>query len=149
MAVFSPDGKILASAATFLNETPVMFWDAATRKQMAKTEEKLSVEALAITPDGKAAVVLGRGGGITSIQTATGKITARIKTNDDYSAAAVFSPDAKTLATVTGDETTVSLWAVATGKQQAAISVPERRCVLSGLQPGREDAGNGRCGRDN
>ena len=126
VAVFSPDGKILASAATFLRKTPVTFWDAKTRKQVAKTEEKLSVQALAITPDGKTAVVLGRRGGITSVQTATGKITARIKTNDDSFAAAAFSPDAKTLATATWDETTVSLWAVATGKQQVAISVPER-----------------------
>jgi len=124
VAVFSPDGKILASASTFLHATPLAFWDTTTRKPVAKTEKALSIEALAFTPDGKTMVVLGRYGGITSVQTATGKITATMKTADDLFVAAAFSPDAKTLATVTWNETTVKLWAVATGKQQVAIKGP-------------------------
>jgi WD40 repeat protein len=124
VAVFSPDGKILASASTFLHATPLAFWDATTHKLVAKTEKELSVEALAFAPDGKTAIVLGREGGITSVQTATGKITATMKTAADSFAAAAFSPDAKTLATVTWNETTVKLWDVATGKQQVAIKGP-------------------------
>src|SRR4029453_18256067 len=80
VAAFGPDGKILATAATFLNENPLTFWDATTRKRVAKTEKEFSVAALAFTPDGKTAIVLGRHGGITSVQTATGKITATVKT---------------------------------------------------------------------
>lgn len=121
VAVFSPDGKTLATASTFLNETPLTFWDATTRKQVAKTEKELSVAALAFTPDSKTAVILGWSGGITSVQTATGKITATMKTDDESFSAAAFSPDAKTLATATWDETTIKLWDVATGKEQVAM----------------------------
>jgi WD40 repeat protein len=135
VAVFSPDSKTVASASTFLNETPLTFWDATTRKRVAKTEKVFSVEALAFTPDGKTAVALGRNGGITSVQTATGKITATMKTAEDSFSAAAFSPDAKILATATWDETTVKLRAVATGKELLAIKGPASRVSCMVFSP--------------
>ncbi|MEU3751315.1 serine/threonine-protein kinase [Streptomyces olivoreticuli] len=108
LAVFSPDGQILAAAQTGYT---VLLWNAATRKDMAVLDRhKAMIQALAFHPGSRLLASADRDGTAFVWDTASGSATATFTSGSAIQQLA-FSPDGKTLAA--GLESgTVRLWAV-------------------------------------
>jgi WD40 repeat protein len=132
---FTPDGRTLASVGY---HGGIKLWDVATGKNTAtlKTDdnEETYVPAAAFSPDTKTlaavcpAVTVEEGGRnvvkdqacIKLWEVATGKEQATLKGQTANGWPMVFSPDGKTLATGSKDNT-IKLWDVATGKELATF----------------------------
>ncbi|MGA5131703.1 WD40 repeat domain-containing serine/threonine protein kinase [Streptomyces olivoreticuli] len=109
LAVFSPDGQILAVAQTGYT---VLLWNAGTRKDMAVLDRhKATIQALAFHPGSRLLASADRDGTAFVWDTASGSVTATF-TGGSAIQQLAFSPDGKTLAA--GLESgTVRLWSVA------------------------------------
>lgn len=126
MAVaFSPDGKILASAAT---DKTIRLWDIATGKEVMQIQGHTDdVNCVAFSPDGR---VLATGGEqkdptIRFWDVATGREIRRLAGHKAYLIALAFSPDGRTLASSAGDGT-VRAWDVVTGKVLWQFQGPQK-----------------------
>jgi WD40 repeat protein len=129
--VFSADGKTLASGGACIQE--IMVWDVTTGKQTAilPGHDIYGVTVMAITPDGKVLSTVGHDGAIKQWDVTTGKSIATRQLLE-WTPAAAFSPDRKTLAAArparVADDGTIQepecikLWDVATGKELATFS---------------------------
>jgi WD40 repeat protein/beta-lactamase regulating signal transducer with metallopeptidase domain len=124
---FTPDGKLLAAAATDYQKQEVIhsvkFWDVATGKEARKVKVPAgaAAAAVAVSPDGK---LLAYGaGGVRLCEADTGKEVHHLK-GDGAVAALAFSPDSTTLAVRAANQR-VRLWDAKTGKQLRQLSDAE------------------------
>lgn len=125
---FSPDGKTLASGSW--DET-VKLWDVKTGKETATITgtEKPTLGAVlirkeaAFSPDGKSLALWGctGSGSIWLWDVKNGKVTATLTGHVGSVRRVLFSPDGKTLASGSWEET-VKLWEVKTGKEIAKLT---------------------------
>jgi WD40 repeat protein len=158
-AVFSPDGKTIASGA---NDNTVKLWDIATGRELFTGRHSNSVKSVAFSPDGKAILsasfdkklklwdaATGR-----EIRTFAGRSSGSESTTGHSSSvhSAAFSPDGRTIVSGGGDEevfsfslqdNTLRLWEAATGREirvlaghsSAVLSVafsPDGKTIASG-----------------
>jgi RNA polymerase sigma factor (sigma-70 family) len=121
-AVFSPDGKMLATA-----EGPartLKLWEVDTGKEVRTINAAHTVLAVAVawSPDGTMLASSGGDGFVKLWDAKTGKELARLRgpiTGKGHSLA--FSPDGSLLASVGGKEHAVRLWDVATRKEAVTL----------------------------
>jgi RNA polymerase sigma factor (sigma-70 family) len=145
---FSPDGKLLASAASYADQsTDIVFWDAATGKQLRRLQgHSRAAVCLAFSPNGKLLASGGQDGEVRLWDTATGKPANTWQAHrNQYVTPLAFSPDGKTLASA-GHDNTLRLWEVATGKLRVRLPVslsshvlafsPDGRLLAGGSHPG-------------
>jgi RNA polymerase sigma factor (sigma-70 family) len=127
--VFSPNGKLLASAS---KDATVRLWEAATGKELRYlTGQDSWIDCVAFSPDGKTLAAGYHGSrGIESghpvilWDVKTGKELARLQGHGSEVGAVVFSPDGKTLASA-GYGKSIRLWDVAARKERARLQVSE------------------------
>lgn len=130
--VFSPDGKTLASGGVCRGEMKLFDVASGQLKATLKTPGTFGpynpegVLAATFTPEGKTLVSVAIPDEIRLWDVATGKQSKMQKTEQEIgawtNAGAVFSPDAKTIATSNYGKTTITFWEVATGKAQSTFN---------------------------
>jgi WD40 repeat protein len=116
-AVFSPDGRSVATAEHAGTEASVQIWDVKTGDPLGKPLPYYPagrIEALAISPDGKALAMGGIANWVHLRELPAGRLLGRIKHQGAVNSVA-FSPDANMLVTAS-DDFTARLWEVRTGK---------------------------------
>ncbi|MCI0456897.1 MAG: sigma-70 family RNA polymerase sigma factor [Gemmataceae bacterium] len=92
--VWAPDGKWVASAGGFSDRT-VRLWDPATGKEIRQfPEHRGPIRGLALSPDGKTAVSVGRDSPIHVWDPATGKQRMALAIRDEVRVVA-FAPDGR------------------------------------------------------
>ncbi|HYT89460.1 MAG TPA: WD40 repeat domain-containing protein, partial [Gemmataceae bacterium] len=112
---FSPDGSKLVS----VTRQAVQFWDVASGKMLYAIDSRDNYRSALFSPDGKLLAVMDGGRAICFWDAATGKERGRTQGNSNFAANFTFSPDGKTLATLTRLGCAVRLWEVPTGQPKA------------------------------
>jgi WD40 repeat protein len=127
---YSPDGKTLASGSY---DKSIKLWDVATGRELATLKGNTdAVCSVAYSPNGKT-LAAGSGdltgrlwsgdhdGMVKLSDVATGRELATLKGNTDAVFSVAYSPDGKTLASGSWDDTTIKLWDVETCKERATL----------------------------
>lgn len=118
---FSPDGRILASAAGYRETSTVRLWNTTTGKELCRhTGHREEVAVLAFSPDGK---LVASGAGFlgtkdNSVQVweeATGRLIRRFEGHHSCVSSLAYSADGLTVASGAGDST-ILLWDI-TGRR--------------------------------
>ena len=112
---FTPDGKRVVTAAS---DGDIRIWDAATGKELGKIKgPKEGILALALSPDGRQAVISGGNGfACTLYDLETKKEVRRFIGHTAAVHAIAFAPDGKRLLTGSADRT-LRFWDTATGNE--------------------------------
>jgi len=108
-AIFSPDGKTLASEDS---AGTITLWNVTTGTEIGSLERTL--ESVAFSPDGKVLASVGRDHTIWLWDVATG---AELRTLEGYLESVTFTPNGKTMACKDWASPNIKLYDVATGKE--------------------------------
>jgi RNA polymerase sigma factor (sigma-70 family) len=129
---FAPDGRTLASAGW----DGVRLWDrhtGAAAPGPGPAIETGGALALAYSPDG-ALLAIGRQGGEVEVRdVAAGQTRLRLKAHKGRVMGLAFSPDGRTLASSSNEETCVRLWDIAAGREFRILAFDEPLVYLGPL----------------
>jgi WD40 repeat protein len=116
--VFSPDGKSLASAASAKTGTLLVFWDAATGKEVRRLEGlEENVKSITFSPDGKQFAAVSKDELIRRWDTATGKALPELANGVRDVTCLAYAPDGRHLAAGFGGSRSVVLWDAVAGNR--------------------------------
>jgi RNA polymerase sigma factor (sigma-70 family) len=128
-AVFSRDGKTLIAGERFSGQ--IVFWDAATGKELRRFQAERLICSLAVSPDGKT-LAGACSDNIRLWDIATSKLLRGWKSPQMRSL--VFSPDGKTLASHAYDDL-IYLWNPATGEKRHELKGHRGRVSAFAFSP--------------
>ena len=118
--VYSPDGRIVVSAAS--DTHPIKIWNADTGALIRSIDPPgvTSVTALSFSPDG-AFLAFGTQHDLIFLKTSDWSVSRTIKAHDDWINAIAFASDGKTVASASDDKS-ARLWKTDTGEPVATLS---------------------------
>jgi WD40 repeat protein len=135
--VFSPDGKILATAS---NDSAIKLWDVASAKEI-RTFKHILVEDLAFTPDGRILVSVNSGEDAEAKlwEVASGKELRSFKMEGGGFNSVAFSPDGQLLVcgggmrtnSLAGMDGVIKVWDLASGKEVRTLKGPTDSVIKS------------------
>ncbi|ATL31300.1 WD40 repeat domain-containing protein [Streptomyces formicae] len=118
-AVFSPDGRTLATASF---DHSVKLWDTRSHHLLATLNGHAdAVNAVAFSPDGRTLATASNDRGVKLWDARSHRLLATMTGHTNMVEAVVFSPDGRTLASAGGDRT-VRLWDVRTHRARAVLT---------------------------
>lgn len=119
-AVYSPDGKLIASASL---DNTVKLWNAASGQEIRTltASAETGVNAVAFSPDGKWLATAGGDRTVRIWEVASGQEIQRMTGHTEVVFSVTFSPDGKSLASVSWDGTT-RLWDAVNGEPLKTLS---------------------------
>src|SRR5262249_9523 len=122
---FSPDGKLLASGSGDGRPTDksLRVWDVRTGKELLRHEFRGEVNAVAFSHDGRVVAAGCEGDGTSLLEVATGKLLKEIDGGTGVRSPCIaFSPDGRTVASVSSATSVIRLWDFTTGKDLRELS---------------------------
>ncbi len=111
--VFSPDGKMLASAA---NDAEARLWDVQTGKELKVLRHPQRLSSAAFSPDGKSLVTGCWDNAVRIWDVASGTEKLTLGKHEGIVEAVLFHPDGRHVASA-GRDNVVCIWDVSTGKR--------------------------------
>jgi beta-lactamase regulating signal transducer with metallopeptidase domain/Tol biopolymer transport system component/5-hydroxyisourate hydrolase-like protein (transthyretin family) len=136
-AVFSPDGRTLATTAGWDNPREpgeLVLWDVATGRPRVVIRQESTIRTAAFSPDGRRLAIGDFAGQITLLDPANGGVVRALPQQTKLVNSVVFAPDGRTLASGGFDET-VRLWDVETGEARRAFVLPGQGVVKIAISP--------------
>ena len=117
---YSPNSRVIVSAAS--DTHPIKVWNADTGALIRAIDPPVvtNVTALAFSPDG-AVLAFGTQHDLVFLKTSDWSVSRTIKAHDDWINAIAFTPDGKTVASVSDDKT-AKLWKTDTGEPVATLT---------------------------
>lgn len=122
-AIFSPDGRTLASAGW---DGAVRFWDPKTGKAIPGLDvlkESASPLAVDYSPDGQLLVVGRQDGTVQLWDVAARRERFRSKVHKGRVVGIAFAPDGQTFASASDEDSCTRLWDVGTGAEQRTLDL--------------------------
>ena len=120
-AAYSPDGKLLATAAE-----RVVLWDVASMTRLMPLEYESVVWSVAFSPDGRWLVSTHGDGSILIWDVANRELESDLRQHSGGVRGLAFSPDGRRIATASEDHSVI-LWDAETGRKEAVFRDHETR----------------------
>lgn len=127
--VFSPDGKLAASAS----ET-IVLWDAATRTKLGRFEYDSIVWGLSFSPDGRWLVSTHGDGAVLVWNIDERRREASLNGHSDAVRTIAFSPDGSRFVSA-GEDRSVIVWNASSGAKEAVFNGHRTRVVGAAFSP--------------
>ncbi|MCA1633680.1 MAG: protein kinase [Acidobacteria bacterium] len=128
-AVFSPDGRILATGAE-----DIILWDAATQTKIVRLEHTSIVWGLNFSPDGRWLVSTHGDGSILQWDVAERQRVANFNEHSAPVRAVAFSADGRRLASGSEDRSII-IWDAERGRKEAVLSGHKTRVTAVAFSP--------------
>lgn len=118
---FSPDGRLLAAAASDQFTTGrLAVWDVETLKPRFTHQEPVGFPSVAFSPDGRILALARFAPEAALFDVETGKLLEKLRGHTNHARCVTFSPDGKKLITGSYDRT-IKIWDLATRKVEATL----------------------------
>jgi|GEM_PF-3516640 len=139
-AVFSPDGRTLATTAGWDNPREpgeLVLWEVASGRPRVVVRQENTIRTAAFSPDGRRLAIGDFAGQITILDPATGEELLKLPQQTKLVNSVVFTPDGRTLVSGGFDET-VRLWDPDTGEARRAFVLPGEGVTTVAVSPNGE-----------
>ncbi|MCH8148510.1 MAG: WD40 repeat domain-containing protein [Planctomycetes bacterium] len=118
---FSPDGGLLAAAASRKSRGELVVWEVDKWKPRFRHSEAVAFRRVAFSPDGRMLALSRLAPELKLLDVENGKLLRQLKGHTDHARCVAFTPDGKRIITGSLDRT-IKIWSAAKGEVLATLS---------------------------